>query len=121
MNTSTLMISKRKSPTCNACPTICAIAFITGPLSKVWKNGFASDWTKSSVYARSPRHRNRPVPRKNPDPATVHLIGQDFSCSKRVESMASGSMATGMDAGAARALQGAWVEDLHRLQKAAQN
>src|ERR1700686_2172527 len=35
--------------------------------------------------------------------------------------MASGSIATGSDAGAVRALQGAWVEDLHRLQKAAQN
>src|SRR5260370_28382935 len=31
------------------------------------------------------------------------------------------SIATGTGAGAARALQGAWVEDLHRLQKAAQN
>src|SRR6266478_1062139 len=35
--------------------------------------------------------------------------------------MASGSIAAGTDAGAARALQGAWIEDLHRLQKAAQN
>ena len=35
--------------------------------------------------------------------------------------MASTSISTGTDAGAARALQGAWVEDLHRLQKAAQN
>src|SRR6266567_3474219 len=121
MDTSMLMISKRKSPTCNACPTICATGFITGPLSKVWKNGFASDWRKSSVYARSPRHRNRPVPRKNPDPATVHLIGAEVSRSKRAESMASGSIATGSDAVAVRALQGAWVEDLHRLQKAAQN
>src|ERR1700724_1248752 len=35
--------------------------------------------------------------------------------------MASTSIATGTDTGAARAQQGAWVEDLHRLQKAAQN
>src|SRR5712692_11167800 len=31
------------------------------------------------------------------------------------------SIATGTDVAAARGLQGAWVEDLHRLQKAAQN
>src|ERR1700732_4955800 len=35
--------------------------------------------------------------------------------------MASGSIAAGTDAGAPRALQGAWIEDLHRLQEAAQN
>src|SRR5260370_19040976 len=121
MDTSTLMISKTKSPTCNACPASCATAFTSAPRSRVWKNELASDWTKSSVYGRSPRHRKRLVPRKNPDPTTVHHIRQKFLHRKRPQSMVSGSIATGTDPGAARALQGAWVEDLHRLQKAAQN
>src|SRR3982074_1566757 len=43
------------------------------------------------------------------------------SCSKTPQSMASGSIAAGPDPGAARTLQGGWIEDLHRLQKAAQN
>src|SRR5437016_3069156 len=108
---------REKLRTCSACQTIYEIASTTNPPMKARKNSFASVWRKSKAAVPALQAPSSRILKQNLRHTAGHLILVE---SPKANLMATSTRIAPLDHAVARPLHIEQVEDLLKLQKAAQ-